>query len=261
MRSVEMCSPSAWGFLLAVFCSCSPAILITLCVGGIWCVPWGLISRCPTPCELVFWATCSTLRPRALLAAICSRRGCCAGEAGQSGQGLGLGHGRSDRRPLRAFPRGRGGRLRYGFWDIADTTVHRLCWAVLIVTFVSTVGIVLVLLPGFLEGPLMRVLTRIPKIGGAIESLLDAIRIYRSKRFVLFLTSLMTIPVHTLLTFSLFLLAMGLRFRRRALAGLFRHLSDQRHRSARFRSPLGRRKRGSFFSTRRHVWICGTRPR
>ena len=56
----------------------------------------------------------------------------------------------------------------------------------LIVTFVSTVGIVLVLIPGFLEGPLVRWLTRIPKIGGAIESLLDAIRIYRSKRLCSF---------------------------------------------------------------------------
>ncbi len=99
-----------------------------------------------------------------------------------------------------------------GFWDIHDATVHWICWVVLIVTFVSTVGIVLVLIPGFLEGPLVNWLTRIPKIGAAIESLLQAIQIYRSKRLVLFLTSLMTIPVHGLLTLSLFLLAMGLGF-------------------------------------------------
>jgi uncharacterized protein (TIRG00374 family) len=99
-----------------------------------------------------------------------------------------------------------------GFWDIADTTVHWLCGLVLILTLVSTVGIVLILIPGFLEGPLVVGLTRIPKIGHAIESLLDAIRIYRSKSLVLFLTSLMTIPVHIFLAFSLFLLAGGLRF-------------------------------------------------
>ena len=58
----------------------------------------------------------------------------------------------------------------------------------------------------------MRGLTRIPKVGAAIDSLLDAIRIYRSKRLVLLLTSLMTIPVHSLLAISLFLLAMGLGF-------------------------------------------------
>jgi glycosyltransferase 2 family protein len=99
-----------------------------------------------------------------------------------------------------------------GFWTIADTTVHRLCLAVLIVTVVSTAGIILVLIPGFLESRLINQFTRIPKIGRAIASLLDAIRIYRSKRLVLFLTSLMTLPVHGLLTVSLFLLALGLRF-------------------------------------------------
>lgn len=105
-----------------------------------------------------------------------------------------------------------GGVFITGFWKSPDATVHLLCWAVLIVTFISTLGIALILLPGFLEGPLMRGLTRIPKIGRAIDSLLEAIRIYRSKRLVLFLTTLMTIPVHTLLTLSLLLLAMGLGF-------------------------------------------------
>lgn len=99
-----------------------------------------------------------------------------------------------------------------GFWDDPDPVVQGSCRAVLIVTAVSTVGIVLVLLPGFLEGPLVRGLTRIPKIGPAIESLLQAIRIYRSKRLVLFLTTLMTFPVHALLLLSMFLLARGLSF-------------------------------------------------
>ena len=99
-----------------------------------------------------------------------------------------------------------------GFWSNPDPMVHRICWAVLIITFGSTVGIALVLFPGFLEGPLVQALTRIPKIGGAIQGLLDAVLIYRSKRLVLFLTSLMTVPVHVFLTISLFLLALGLRF-------------------------------------------------
>jgi glycosyltransferase 2 family protein len=101
-----------------------------------------------------------------------------------------------------------------GFWQIPDIVVHRICWAVLIVTFVSTVGIVLILVPGFLEGRLMRSLTRIPKVGPAIDSLLQAILIYRSKRFVLFVTALMTIPVHSLLATSIFLLGLGLGFDR-----------------------------------------------
>jgi len=114
-----------------------------------------------------------------------------------------------------------GGVFVTGFWQIPDAMVHRVCWAVLIVTFVSTVGILLVLLPGFLEGRLMKGLTRIPKIGGAIQSLLDAILVYRSKRLVLFFSSLMTIPVHGLLTISLFLLALGLGFHTVSLRDYF----------------------------------------
>ena len=57
-------------------------------------------------------------------------------------------------------------------------------------------------------------IVRIPKAGHAIGSLLDAIKIYRSKRLVLFLTSLATIPVHGLLTVSVYVLALGLGFGR-----------------------------------------------
>ena len=103
-------------------------------------------------------------------------------------------------------------------WDQPDPNIQAdmqgISWAVLIVTFVATVGISLVMIPGFLEGPLVRWMTWIPKIGPAIDSLLAAIRIYRSKRFVLFVSALMTIPVHGLLTVSMFLLALGLGFNR-----------------------------------------------
>ena len=116
-----------------------------------------------------------------------------------------------------------------GLWVNPVPAIHGICWAVLIVTAVSTVGIVLVLIPGFLEGPLVRWLTRVPKVGAAIESLLDAIQLYRSRQLVLFATSLMTIPVHCLLTFSMFFFALGLNFRDCSCAGLFRGLSHRRH--------------------------------
>jgi uncharacterized protein (TIRG00374 family) len=99
-----------------------------------------------------------------------------------------------------------------GFWNIDDPWVHGSCRAVLIVTLGSTVGIALILIPGFLEGPLVWWMTRIPKVGGPIRRLFDAIRIYRSKGWVLIVTTLMTFPVHGLLTVSLWLLAVGLRF-------------------------------------------------
>lgn len=99
-----------------------------------------------------------------------------------------------------------------GLWDNPNATVHAVCWGVIVVTLGSTLAVILILLPGFLEGPLLRWVTRIPKIGGAIKSLLHAVLIYRSRRLVLFLTTLMTIPVHVLLALSLYLLALGLSF-------------------------------------------------
>jgi glycosyltransferase 2 family protein len=105
-----------------------------------------------------------------------------------------------------------------GLWHYADPRVHGICVAELAVTGGSTLGIALVLIPGFLESPFVQFFTRIPKVGRAVASLLEAITIYREKRVVLLWTSVMTIPVHILLTFSLFLLAMGLRFHSQEVA-------------------------------------------
>lgn len=99
-----------------------------------------------------------------------------------------------------------------GIWNLPDAAVHGICWTVLMITAGSSLGIAMILIPGFLEGPLMRAITRIPVVGPAIDGLLQAILIYRSKRLVLFMTSLMTVPVHCLLSFSLFFPALGLGF-------------------------------------------------
>jgi uncharacterized membrane protein YbhN (UPF0104 family) len=100
-----------------------------------------------------------------------------------------------------------------GFWQIADPKVHLVCLAVLAITAVSTAGLALVLIPGFLESRLVQSFTRIPKIGLAIGSLLEAIVIYRVKRAVLFWTLAATVPVHVLVALSIYFLALGLGFR------------------------------------------------
>jgi hypothetical protein len=105
-----------------------------------------------------------------------------------------------------------GGVFVTGFWNLPDRTTHSVCVGVIAITVVATLGIAWLLVPGVLEGSFVQSLTRIPKIGRAVGSLLDALRLYRSNRLVLFLSALMTIPVHTLLTFSVILIALGLRF-------------------------------------------------
>jgi uncharacterized protein (TIRG00374 family) len=99
-----------------------------------------------------------------------------------------------------------------GFWNDPDPVVHWLCRAVLIVTAISTVGITLILIPGFLEGRFVQAFTRLPKVGRPIGGLIDAMIIYRARRMVLFWSSVATLPVHTLLTLSIFFVASGMRF-------------------------------------------------
>ena len=105
-----------------------------------------------------------------------------------------------------------GGIFVTGFWKLPDREAHWICIGVIAATAAATAGITWLLLPGVLEGPFIQSMTRIPKIGRAIGSLLDALRIYRSNRTVLFASALMTIPVHTCLTVSVFVIALGLRF-------------------------------------------------
>jgi uncharacterized membrane protein YbhN (UPF0104 family) len=105
-----------------------------------------------------------------------------------------------------------------GFWDYPkqldpNGVVHWVCTGVLIITGVGTVGVAFMLMPGLAGGPLTEKVAGIPKIGPTLSSLLGAIKIYRTKRVVLFWASVATVPVHTLLTVSIFLLAWGLNFR------------------------------------------------
>jgi hypothetical protein len=105
-----------------------------------------------------------------------------------------------------------------GFWNYPrsldpDGVVHGICVGVLVVTGIATFGVAIMLLPGLTGGPLTEKVARIPKIGHAISSLLGAIKIYRAKRINLFWSAVATVPVHCLLTVSIFLLASGLGFR------------------------------------------------
>jgi uncharacterized protein (TIRG00374 family) len=84
------------------------------------------------------------------------------------------------------------------------------CQATLAVTLAGTLGIVLVMIPAVIDGKLVRWMERLPKVGRVLENLLDAVRMYRSKPKVLFYSSLMTIPVHCLIAFSVYLIAQGL---------------------------------------------------
>ena len=105
-----------------------------------------------------------------------------------------------------------GGVFVGGFWRIPDPMVHLLCRAVLGVTAISTAGLLVCLATPILDASWFGVIRRVPKIGPAIDSLLEAVRLYRRRPGVLAVSGLMTVPVHALLASGLFLFAHGLQF-------------------------------------------------
>jgi glycosyltransferase 2 family protein len=99
-----------------------------------------------------------------------------------------------------------------GFWTLADPNVHRICQATLIVTAISTVGLAIVFVPGVLEGGLVQSLTRLPRVGRPIGSLIEALALYRCAGPLLLASCLMSVVVHAMFTLSLYFIARGLRF-------------------------------------------------
>ena len=73
--------------------------------------------------------------------------------------------------------------LLSGFWRIHD--VQWVCNLTFIITAASTVGLGVLIYPGVTGGRLSRAMGRIPRVGRYIESLIDAVRMYKSKPLAL----------------------------------------------------------------------------
>jgi hypothetical protein len=77
-------------------------------------------------------------------------------------------------------------------------------------TAIGAVCITLLLIPGFTHGKLSQRMTRIPRAGHILKRLLDSIRIYRRKLWVLVVTGTMSLGVHALSTTGIYLMSLGL---------------------------------------------------
>ena len=100
--------------------------------------------------------------------------------------------------------------LLTGQLQSAAREVRIICQTTLLATVLGSVGVVAVLLPGFTNGKLSRLLGRLPKIGPIMLRLLGAIRIYRSKLRVLLMAAALSVGVHSLATMGYYLTAQGL---------------------------------------------------
>lgn len=85
-----------------------------------------------------------------------------------------------------------------------------ICNATLFVTAVGAVCIMLALVPGFTRGSLSEFATGLPKIGHTIGRLIESVRMFRNRIDVMAAILLMSMAVHVLLSFSIFLIARGL---------------------------------------------------
>ena len=112
--------------------------------------------------------------------------------------------------------------LLTGFWwRIDNHDIRLMCEVTFALTIVGTIGLGVVLGPDIFVSRAIQAAGRIPRIGPPLKSLLDAVRMYRHKPLVLFLSSLMSIGVHCTFAVGLYLIACGLPGNHLSLADHF----------------------------------------
>jgi hypothetical protein len=96
-----------------------------------------------------------------------------------------------------------------GLMDSSVREIRMVGKAAVICTLVGTIGLTLVLTPGFTNGALSEFLARLPRVGPIIAKLMGAIRIYRRKLPVLFASGAISLVVHTVSSLGIYCAALG----------------------------------------------------
>jgi hypothetical protein len=107
------------------------------------------------------------------------------------------------------------------WWRIDNPDIHLMCQVTFALTIVGTIGLAVLLGPDFFVCHAIQASGRIPRIGPPLQSLLNAVRLYKHKPLVLFLSSLMSIGVHCSFAVGLYLIACGLPGNHLSLADHF----------------------------------------
>jgi glycosyltransferase 2 family protein len=88
--------------------------------------------------------------------------------------------------------------------------IYEICLLTFGLTIAGTVGLGVLLGPDASDGRITRAIGRIPRVGRSLESLIVAVRMYRSKPGVLFFSSVMSVGVHCSFAVGCYLIACGL---------------------------------------------------
>ena len=102
--------------------------------------------------------------------------------------------------------------LATGFLDrpLMTEGLRYICNCTFVATAVGAVLATIALGPDLSEGRTIRALGRIPKVGPAIQSVVEAVRMYRHKLRVLLIACLMSVAVHSFFAVGIWLIARGL---------------------------------------------------
>lgn len=107
----------------------------------------------------------------------------------------------------------------YGRIDHHD--IRLMCQVTFALTIVGTIGLAIMLGPDLFVSRGIEACGRIPRVGRPLQSLLNAVRMYRRKPLALIFTSMMSIGVHCSFAVGLYLIACGLPGNHLSLADHF----------------------------------------
>ncbi|MCX7425709.1 MAG: lysylphosphatidylglycerol synthase transmembrane domain-containing protein [Planctomycetia bacterium] len=97
-----------------------------------------------------------------------------------------------------------------GFRASQNETIRVICDVTIWVTVAVAVVIGLLMVPAVTDGKLARSLERIPRVGPVLDSLIDAMRMYRRSPLVLVVAAVMSVGVHSLFATGVYCIARGL---------------------------------------------------
>ncbi len=88
--------------------------------------------------------------------------------------------------------------------------VRAVSQATLVATVLGAVAMGILALPGFTTGALAEMLTRLPRVGGVLERLIGALRMYRRRPGILAIALVQSFATHVLFAMSLYCIARAL---------------------------------------------------
>lgn len=97
-----------------------------------------------------------------------------------------------------------------GFYRHDDPQVRSIAVTTLLGTLAATLVLAAVFIPGATQGRLSSALGRLPYVGRQLGQLIEAVRLYRNNAGVLAGASLLTIAVHSLTTFGIYWITLGI---------------------------------------------------